>query len=268
VVKFEIERVFLLFDFIYCVLTSSILDFFAPQNNLMRGNKITVLHSEDVDFLADLEKEPEGSGTISGHSLLSGRKRNSNVSDDDEDGTPPPQPQERFLFPPSDSDEDDDAEARPKPRSCPPAKKEKCVHIDSEDEEDSCDSRKKGKRQVKKIKEDREGAIKSVKVQKDGPRKDAACKHNNDAQKPNARKGGSTDDKKNSKKDRAAPKLPKLPGHEAFRLGDSVEWIPSPKHRAPGFDILRGQVLRHSTSKIHENLLSLERKTRHGVCCV
>jgi hypothetical protein len=246
--------VFLLFDFKYCVLTS-ILEFFALQNNQMPINRVTVLHSEDVDFLADLEKEPEGSGTISGHSLLSGRKRNSNVSDDDEDGTPPPQPQERFLFPPSDSDEDDDAEARPKPRSCPPAKKDKCVHIDSGDEEDSCDSRKKGKRQVKKIKEDREGTIKSVKVEKEAPRKDAACKYNNDAQKPNARKGSSTDDKKNSKKDRAAPKLPKLPGHEALRSGDSVEWIPSPKHRAPGFDILRGQVLRHSPSKIHECLL-------------
>ena len=227
----------------------------------MPRNRDVRLIRDDVEFLLDLEKEPEGSGTISGHSLASvGGKNSKNFCESDD--APPPQPQERFLFPPSDSEDDDELQVDKKPTSSTHTAiktskqaKEKTASSNAFESQDSdSDSKKKGRiaRQRKTIVADDavvppEGASEknALKPRCDqGTVRDAVNKSSTDRktkQAPNNRKCS----KKADLKDKCA-KVPRLQDPGVARLAaaghDVVDWAPSPKRHARGFEVLGEQV--------------------------
>jgi hypothetical protein len=219
----------------------------------MPRNREATLLSDDNEFLVDLEKEPEGTGTISGHACLSIRAKN-NLYDSDEDATPPPQPQERFLFPPSDSEDGNDdtdgeteKKARPAKKVAPQSKNKVSTH-DVEADNDECASNAKNKKHTDRKIQHRKSQdnvqnipeASSSKKKVTNSRADSKAHCRKDKSANEGKKACRNSDSKTTKDARPLPSF----RHKALDSVESADWMPSPKAHGPGFELL-GEEVRH-----------------------
>ncbi len=234
----------------------------------MPRNRGAKHHSDDNEFLVDLEKEPEGTGTISGHAI----QAKNDQYDSDEDSTPPPQPQERFLFPPSDSeDENEDADdndrkpraAQPAKKSAPQSRNKATAHDvnDAEDEEDPSKSKKKNKSERRTLSQRSEDDQHVSEAKKAASNSRAESKAHSRKDKP-AQQG-----KKACRKvDPHPPKdmKPLQPiRHKTLDSVESGDWMPSPKAHGPGFELLGEEVCEPNPSYLLPPTTTLAQLLRH-----